>query len=378
MVFDPTLYNRRAEEWARQHTDEVLRELGTTSEGQVGEILAGWVAREGATIGELSAELQSAFKDRAGLIAVTEATRAFASGEEAAYKAEGITHWTWKTNADEIRCKWCRDVNGKTVKIGEAFGNDRKGRPVTKPPFHPGCRCWCVPEVNKGRKQAVMNSAPAFITSLSLADDFTELPEKNQQLTDNIKNGINAIDSVLKIRSGRFTKFPIKQSYGKQEIGALSIDITGKPVVMKVSVYSPYPELTTVHEFGHLFDLEGIGTKGKYSSLAGEISQWEIAVENSQAYLNLKRYSKNKTDYEKIGYQRIFVNKDQINYNLQKDELFARSFAQYIALKSGDKILLEQINSVRSGPIVASYFWSEEDFQPIASAFDRLLGKYKR
>lgn len=140
IAFDNTLYNQRAEQWARNYTDDLLAELGTTTERIVGDAVGDWIKQEGATIGELNEALTPAFgAARANAIAVTETTRAFANGQEEAYKAEGITEWTWRTNKDEMVCKYCGGANNKTVKIGEPFGNDAKGNPVTKPPFHPNC-----------------------------------------------------------------------------------------------------------------------------------------------------------------------------------------------------------------------------------------------
>ncbi len=159
--FDRTLYNQRAEQWARSYTDDLLAELGTTTERIVGDAVGDWIKRDGATIGELNEALTPAFgAARANAIAVTETTRAFANGQEEAYKAEGITEWTWRTNKDEMVCKYCGGANNKTVKIGEPFGYDAKGNPVTKPPFHPNCRCWVAPKVSKDKpKQAEFEQA---------------------------------------------------------------------------------------------------------------------------------------------------------------------------------------------------------------------------
>lgn len=148
IAFDNALYNQRAEAWARDYTDKLLAELGTTTQQIVGNAIAEWIARPGATVGELNAALEPAFgAARANSIAVTETTRAFASGQEEAYRAEGIEEWTWQTNRDELVCPYCGRVHGKTIKIGSPFGYDRKGKPVTKPPFHPRCRCWVRPKV---------------------------------------------------------------------------------------------------------------------------------------------------------------------------------------------------------------------------------------
>jgi SPP1 gp7 family putative phage head morphogenesis protein len=84
---------------------------------------------------------------------VTETTRAFASGQEEAYKAEGIEEWIWSTNKDELVCPVCGPLSNKRVKIGHPFGKDKKGKDITKPPAHPNCRCWVRPGVSKPRSE---------------------------------------------------------------------------------------------------------------------------------------------------------------------------------------------------------------------------------
>lgn len=155
LVFDPDLHNRQAAEWARQHTDDLLSQLGTTSERLVGDALAEWVETSGATVGELKAKIREGLRvnaARADVIAVTETTRAYAEGEKAAYLADGIRRWRWQTNNDELVCKrGCRELNGKIVEIGQPFTKDRKGKDVTEPPLHPNCRCWVAPVVERKR-----------------------------------------------------------------------------------------------------------------------------------------------------------------------------------------------------------------------------------
>lgn len=109
LAFDNTLAHAAAAHWARQYTDELLERLGATSEKVVGEIVASWAETPGATNADLVSRLAPHFENniaRADLIAVTETTRAFAAGENAAYQQAGI------------------------------------GRMLYQPPAHPGCRCW--------------------------------------------------------------------------------------------------------------------------------------------------------------------------------------------------------------------------------------------
>ncbi|MCX6057750.1 MAG: minor capsid protein [Chloroflexi bacterium] len=150
--FDNTLYNQRAEAWARTYTDQLLADLGTTTQTIVGTTVADWIAKPNMTVGDLDAVLTPVFgATRANAIAVTETTRAFANGQIEAYKAEGIEEMIWRTNKDALVCPVCGPLNNKVAKIGEAFGKDKNGNDITQPPGHPRCRCWVAPKVSKDK-----------------------------------------------------------------------------------------------------------------------------------------------------------------------------------------------------------------------------------
>jgi hypothetical protein len=61
-----------------------------------------------------------------------------------------------------------------------------------------------------------------------------------------------------------------------------------------------------------------------------------------------------------------------IEYSLQDKEIFARAYAQYIAEKSGDVILKEELASKTRSKIFQTQ-WSEKDFKPISEAIDKLF-----
>lgn len=141
------LVNQAAADWARRYTDDLLIQLNSTSEALVGEALSQWIETPGATMGDLVGLLSPRLDGnlyRADLIAVTETTRAYASGEMGAYRSAGIQRWRWNTNRDEMVCPVCRALNGQVAEIGQPFGVFR-GQAFTSPPSHPGCRCWVSP-----------------------------------------------------------------------------------------------------------------------------------------------------------------------------------------------------------------------------------------
>jgi len=156
--FNYAIYSLLAEQWAAQYTDQLLKNVRTTNEAVVGDILAKWIATPGRTIGDLRAALTPYFGvHRADVIAITEATRALASGEIMAFQRAGVEEIRWGTNHDELVCPYCGTINGVVRKVGEPFGyfTWRKGtnpEPVFAPPYHPNCRCGVSPVVRLRRR----------------------------------------------------------------------------------------------------------------------------------------------------------------------------------------------------------------------------------
>lgn len=162
--FDNALVHADALAWAQQHTDDLLAQLGTTSERVVGQALAGYIETPGATIGDLQTQLKQLLDtndSRAWTIAVTETTRAYAQGNAIAYQRAGVPRLlynnpahpncrcttgirrlpngdlvaVWYTNRDELVChspvdtgtslgivEGCRALHGVIVSEGQYFG----------------------------------------------------------------------------------------------------------------------------------------------------------------------------------------------------------------------------------------------------------------
>lgn len=145
--------NHHAVNWARAHTEEVLREMWSSRQNITSEILAG--ARQvgevvaegyeqGLTIAEMRDRLTYLYSPvRAEMIAVTETTRAVVEGERAYVgQLERETGQKmipiWLTAQDDMVCPICKPRNGKPITDGKF------------PPAHPRCRCGVGWEFPKG------------------------------------------------------------------------------------------------------------------------------------------------------------------------------------------------------------------------------------
>lgn len=228
--FNPVLANAQAVEYARTQTDSLLNRLGTTSESLVGAALGDWLNKPGATIGDLQDALKPAFgRSRASVIAATETTRAYASGEMSAYLSEGYTEWIWVAHRDELVCPICGVLAGKRVRIGQPFGEWR-GEDITQPPAHPNCRCGVKAVVTDKQREKAENGKiqPAFV---SVQDDLNA-GEKARLAP---LTGGNPIPFQLGTRSGNFTQdlLDLEKDNGlAKDEAAYVFDQAGNPVIV--------------------------------------------------------------------------------------------------------------------------------------------------
>jgi len=147
LMLDWTLPNAEAVEWARRHSGELIKGVNATTKEGVRQTLAIWLDTPGSTMGDLFGTLDEMFafgQSRAQMIGVTEVTRAYFEGNQAAARAtevEGLIKWrkTWRTNNDGLVCDLCGPLNGVSVIGVDAEFPDGAGQ---GPPRHPRGRCW--------------------------------------------------------------------------------------------------------------------------------------------------------------------------------------------------------------------------------------------
>jgi hypothetical protein len=192
------------------------------------------------------------------------------------------------------------------------------------------------------------------------------------------KRTLAAIDSVH--GDGSLDDIPIVRSSSRKFYGSYQYFHSGKPSKISVSSVGSHKELTLAHEIGHFIDHRGVrkvtGSSRKeiYASWSDAThDEWRDAVFNSGAIKHLKE---TRSAGMVNGYS---VDKKYIDYLLTNHEAWARSYAQYIATRSGDEVMVGQLKTLLNRKKTAAVYydsqWDEDDFQPIAQAFDRLFTK---
>lgn len=164
----------------------------------------------------------------------------------------------------------------------------------------------------------------------------------------------------------------------------------GKAISIEVMARGLHKETTLAHEVGHFLDHQGIDGVGYASKIALEgkttssLDGWWLAVARSQAYKTLLDKQQSPDKYVVTVSQTSVIegvtreytsvpDRAFLSYLLGPEELWARSYAQYIAVKSGDATMLTQIARDRESKLYAESQWEAGDFVPIEQAIDALF-----
>jgi SPP1 gp7 family putative phage head morphogenesis protein len=144
-LVDYNYLNQAALDWARSYRYKLIRGITDTTRRQVQQAITQWM-ESGAPLSQLEAMLEPIFGSvRAGMIATTEVTRAFAEGNKMAWESTGVVDsMKWCTGEDDLVCPVCSELDGKVVSMGEMFAPD-----IDIPPAHVNCRCWIQPVVSE-------------------------------------------------------------------------------------------------------------------------------------------------------------------------------------------------------------------------------------
>jgi hypothetical protein len=159
----------------------------------------------------------------------------------------------------------------------------------------------------------------------------------------------------------RLPRIPVR--WGTPESGAVAqYRATGDlaaPVSIMIDPTRSRWQLAAVHEIGHFIDHCGIEPLHTLASVASDdLEPWRRALRRSYAFRILA---------ERFG---------SPAYLSSVEECWARSYAQWIALATGDAVLNRQVVESRGkDPRLSTYFgqWDDEDFAEIAKEITRLF-----
>lgn len=136
-----------------------------------------------------------------------------------------------------------------------------------------------------------------------------------------------------------------------------------------------------LHELGHAIDVLALGnrTHAVNSMENAEWREWSVAVNSSAHARDMRSIASCPCPVSQSIRGDDCWYKQTAKGNAKPNELWARSYAQYIALKIHDDELLWSLRSLTDKPFdhrpdLSIYRqWDDEDFQPILDAIDRLF-----
>lgn len=183
------------------------------------------------------------------------------------------------------------------------------------------------------------------------------------------KDALRVLDTI--IADGALPRVPLDfPNLAPENQGIHERKRNGQTKRLRINRVSPVPRLTLYHEIGHMLDRQALGPGEAFGSdnlnpfapAFADLLRWCVAVYKSRAFRNLVAQA---------------VRDSHARYLLHSRELFARSFAQWVIVSSGDVTSLGELNLVRDPANFTGqpypYQWSDDDFQPIKAALDTLF-----
>jgi len=183
--------------------------------------------------------------------------------------------------------------------------------------------------------------------------------------TRTMKAALAALNNVH--GDGSLPTIPVKMSRLTDLAGGYEYTGAGVPVAIGISRHGDHPELTMLHEIGHFLDHQALDIPGTFASVSSPLLlEWRSVIDASPAVLALQRLRSQPG-----------VRVQYIDYLLDRRELLARSYTQWVVIASANRALAGQLEQelarIQAAPVPYTRWWESSDFLGVAQAFDRLF-----
>jgi hypothetical protein len=201
-------------------------------------------------------------------------------------------------------------------------------------------------------------------------------------LYDDLRQVIAAIDRVHGTHD--LPRIPVRYVFGMVDRGRFLFDPkTGEPISILLRPDVRHRSFALLHEIGHFLDLAALGSGPDFGTVVGsKFLDWALTVRESTAFRTL-------AEFVLQGSARIIDPDDPdrsmplnprelavIEKWLQPEELWARSYAQFVASRSESPDLVAGLDQSRTRSRGRVYYprqWDDDDFVLIGTAIDQLL-----
>lgn len=202
-------------------------------------------------------------------------------------------------------------------------------------------------------------AAPAPAALVSADQVLEKLPGTRSVVGQETRRALAGIDRIHRLPAD-LPKVPVLASDATSFYGAYTSTVL-TPVKIQVARFGDHKATTFAHELGHYLDHQLLGNRtGKWGTDLPELAGFIKAVDRSEA----------------IGQLRNLPADRYTRYYLRRDETWARAYAQWVALRSGDSAMVREIQAITNTVGVRGFSqWSDEDFEPIARTIDTIFEK---
>jgi|GEM_PF-1252806 len=222
-----------------------------------------------------------------------------------------------------------------------------------------------APAGNISGNIAIESNGPSG-APVSKAINLTKVKDKN------VKNQADLIlGEIDKVHGdGQLPDLPVSVSTAKGRYGAFW-HRGSRAEKITISKTGDHQALTMAHEIGHFLDHSAANVPWASAMATGENRAIIDAAKQTDWVKNIwARYAAVNNRSAADAYV-IMIDRNYVNYLMGSREIYARAYAQYIATKSQNPVLLDQLKVLQSAKFSSQ--WSDEDFKPIARAFDELF-----
>lgn len=330
----------------------------------------------------------------------------------------------------QCRCNAFVDID---VAAYSAFARDRVQLALGAPPAAPTvprlpkpakARLPKAPKVAKGKTaKALPAPAPVLPKKVGPAGTLVSNAARMNPVVakSKIADGLALIDKVH--GDGPLPVIPVTNMPSKGSEAHYASTGTGRPLELAfgMKMRKQAPMMGTAHEVGHFLDHAGLGSMGGFASDGVARPEAREPMKAVMEALKTTRTSRNMGQYrEAIGAATGGVRPADLDvtglpavdprhlrmvrYLNQRDESFARAYAQYVATRSQDPAALKELRNLqRAGESFANrtvapgasygykgfsdqaagqtpagawqlpWAWQDDEFAPVAEAFDRLF-----
>jgi hypothetical protein len=157
-------------------------------------------------------------------------------------------------------------------------------------------------------------------------------------------------------------------------------DYNWKTLVIRLNVARDDHESTLVHEIGHLVAIEGFGKGTPVCHKHRALGAWRKAARASETHKRLRDLKKDgETVVLENGAPTRYVfdadEMEYLDYLLEWEELWARTYCQFISIRSGSAAIQGQLQAEAVSPSgeVFTPQWPAYDFVEIELAIEDVL-----